>query len=321
MALTNQPYLPMYPDDYLTNVKLAQCNAESNGVYIRLIFLLHKSETYGKVLLKQKYEQTPEQIINFALQLARQMPYTFDEMKRGLTELLEEGVIYLEDNFLCQKRMIRDYEISLIRSQSGKNSVKARQDKGIKNFSALSAAENEEKEANILLASLLEQKTEQNTVNVNGYVINSLSKEVTIKKEKVKKEKPVYVPGEKAAAFIKMFNEIKGTKEKPAGYKMSATLEKSFNQRLEEGYTGEHFRNAISSCKATKHHVENPHFLTPEFILRDDKLQMYANAAASAEVWTKERIDEAIRKGKIERQNPDAFLPDHLKKNKPANCA
>lgn len=203
MALSNQPYFPLYVQDYMTNQKLAACNAESHGVYNWLICLMHKSETYGKILLKQKHEQSTEQILNFAHQFAKPMPFTFDEIYRGLTELHAEGVVFIEGNFICQKRMIKDYETSISRSESGKKSVETRANKGIHNFKPLLKDEEVEKIRAILFDDLLEQNTEQpteqNTENENEYIVNS---NIELKrKEKVKKEKSVFVPPTREEVF------------------------------------------------------------------------------------------------------------------------
>lgn len=120
MALRDQPYLPLYVQDFLTDEKLANCSAESTGVYIRVMCLMHKSHDYGKILLRQKFKQTDRQILNFAKMLARQMPYEADVIERALTELVEEEVLFLDGDCLCQKRMIKDGEISDKRSKSGK---------------------------------------------------------------------------------------------------------------------------------------------------------------------------------------------------------
>ena len=64
MALRNSPYLPLYVQDFLTDEKLADCSANANGVYIRLMCILHKSEPYGKILLKQKYKQNASKHIS-----------------------------------------------------------------------------------------------------------------------------------------------------------------------------------------------------------------------------------------------------------------
>ena len=69
MALRDQPFLPLYIQDFMTDEKQAECSAESTGVYIRLMCLLHKSDTYGKIQIKAKFKQNDKQndkqILNF----------------------------------------------------------------------------------------------------------------------------------------------------------------------------------------------------------------------------------------------------------------
>lgn len=120
MALRDQPYLPLYVQDFLTDEKLCECSAESTGVYIRLLCILHKSEEYGKILLKQKDKLNGKQTFNFASKLLRQMPYPIEIIEKALKELLEEGVINIDGDYLYQKRMVKDNDISLKRAESGK---------------------------------------------------------------------------------------------------------------------------------------------------------------------------------------------------------
>jgi hypothetical protein len=120
MALRDQPYIPLYVQDFLTDEKLIECSAEATGVYIRLICILHKTEEYGKILLKQKDKQTSKHTKNFALKLHKQMPYTIEVIEKALDELVAEDVIQIEGDYLYQKRMVRDNEISIKRSISGK---------------------------------------------------------------------------------------------------------------------------------------------------------------------------------------------------------
>ncbi len=54
--------------------------------------ILHKSQTYGVILLKQKDKRTGKQISDFALKLVKQMPYDVPTIERSLAELLEEDV-------------------------------------------------------------------------------------------------------------------------------------------------------------------------------------------------------------------------------------
>lgn len=127
MALRNQPYIPLYVQDFLTDEKLVECSAETTGVYIRLLCIMHKSEEYGTILLEQKYKQTNKQIENFACKLAKHMPYTIEIIHRSLHELINEGVLMLEDSKLLQKRMIRDNDISNKRAESGSKGGKKTQ--------------------------------------------------------------------------------------------------------------------------------------------------------------------------------------------------
>lgn len=121
MALRDQPYLPLYIQDIMTDEKLNECCAATHGVYIKgIMCLMHKSETYGKILLRQKYKQNESKEKNFAAMLANHLPYTVDVIFAALTELINEEVCYYEDDYLCQKRMIKDGELSLTRSLSGK---------------------------------------------------------------------------------------------------------------------------------------------------------------------------------------------------------
>lgn len=120
MALRDQPYLPLYVQDFLTDEKLIECSAESHGVYIRLLCIMHKSSEYGTILLRQKDQQNSSTTLNFACKLSKQMPFSTDIIKNGISELLEEGVLHIEDHKLLQKRMIRDNLISQKRAKSGK---------------------------------------------------------------------------------------------------------------------------------------------------------------------------------------------------------
>lgn len=129
MALRDQPYLPLYIQDFLTDEKLNECSAAATGLYIKIMCLMHKNDPYGKILLKQKDKQNGEQILDFASKFARILPYDLPTILSALRELISEKVVYLDGDFLCQKRMIRDNEISLIRSNSGSRGGKKTQEK------------------------------------------------------------------------------------------------------------------------------------------------------------------------------------------------
>lgn len=120
MALRDQPYIPLYVQDVLTDEKLVECSAVAHGVYMRLLCILHKQDKYGVLNLKQKYKQTESKTKNFAFMLAKQMPFPESVIEDGLKDLLEEGVIQMTDEILSQKRMVKDGELSIMRTENGK---------------------------------------------------------------------------------------------------------------------------------------------------------------------------------------------------------
>lgn len=139
MALRDQPYIPLYVMDFNNDEKLRMCSAAATGVYIRLMCILHKSKSYGKLQLckefvytntdtndiqTQKQNESNKEYLysKFAENLAKQMPYKTEVIKIGLLELDYYGVIQLEGNTLYQPRMVRDAELS----ETRRNSVKQR---------------------------------------------------------------------------------------------------------------------------------------------------------------------------------------------------
>jgi uncharacterized protein YdaU (DUF1376 family) len=129
MALRDQPYIPLYIQDFLTDEKLIECSAQATGVYIRLMCVMHKSVEYGKILLKQKDKQDGDQIKNFALKVVKHMPYPTEVVTAAISELLAENVIHIEGDSLCQKRMIEDNSTSLSRAKAGKKGGESAQAK------------------------------------------------------------------------------------------------------------------------------------------------------------------------------------------------
>jgi hypothetical protein len=121
MARKDQPYLPLYVQDFMTDEKLMECSAAATGVYIRIMCILHKSQPYGTVLLKQKYKQTNKQYVNFATMFAKFLPYDKEVILEAISELLHEGCLTIEGDLLYQKRMRDDGVLSDQRSLAGKN--------------------------------------------------------------------------------------------------------------------------------------------------------------------------------------------------------
>ena len=119
--MRTSPYFPLEVDAFVSDEKLNDCSAEANGVYIRVLCLMHKSDEYGKVRLSGAKSSA-----GIAQRLSRHLPFDTGTIARGLDELLEAGVLYVEDDCLCQKRMIKDGLISEKRSQSGRLGMQRR---------------------------------------------------------------------------------------------------------------------------------------------------------------------------------------------------
>lgn len=148
MSRRNQPYLPLYIQDFMTDEKLMLCSAEATGVYIRIMCLMHKSDDYGKILLRQNFRQTERQIENFATQLAVFLPYSKEIILRSLNELLSEKVLTIDNDLLVQKRMVKDNELSVTRALSGKKGAEKTNNKH-KDFASAKITANSENEIDI----------------------------------------------------------------------------------------------------------------------------------------------------------------------------
>lgn len=186
MALRNNPYLPLYIQDFMTDEKLAECSPHATGVYIRIMCLLHKCEIYGKFLLNQNYKQSSNQIFNFACNFARHFPYTTEEIERGLIELINNHVLYIEGDYLCQKRMVKDGEISLKRVLAGSKGGNPNLKKSkvcLTKSPSKSSSKNEAK----LQANSDNEIDNDNDININDNIENK--KEGLREEEKEKKKK------------------------------------------------------------------------------------------------------------------------------------
>jgi len=186
MALRDQPYLPLYVQDFLTDEKLSECSMEATGLLAKLMCLMHKSDPYGVILLKEKDKQTSNQIENFASKLAKHFPWSENKIKPALAELLAEGVVYFDGDSLCQKRMIHDCKISETRRLSGQHGGKQTQSK-IKDFASNFAKgkskanteyENEYENENVI--DIESEKRETKTVEEKPKKVKQKSKPILV---------------------------------------------------------------------------------------------------------------------------------------------
>ena len=120
MALRNQPYFPLYIQDYMTDEKLNMCSWSTQGIYIKILCVLHKQEVYGKILFKQNAKQQVSSIEYYASILVRQIQCQTEDMIDAINELIENRVLVIDDESIYQKRMVKDGEISETRSAAGK---------------------------------------------------------------------------------------------------------------------------------------------------------------------------------------------------------
>ena len=80
--------------------------------------------------------------------------------------------------------------------------------------------------------------------------------------------------------FINWFNDsIKKPKGSKGKFKLNDKIKKQLHARIKDGYTSEDFIQAFNAIVSDKYHNENEYkYLTPEFITRADKLEMWSNA-------------------------------------------
>jgi hypothetical protein len=120
MALRNQPYLPLYVQDFLTDEKLNMCSWSTQGIYIKILCVLHKQADYGSILFKQEDKQDFFTSLDFAAILVKHIPCQMYDMLNALEELLKYEVLVIENNRLLQRRMVKDNQTSMERSKAGK---------------------------------------------------------------------------------------------------------------------------------------------------------------------------------------------------------
>lgn len=184
MSRREQPYIPFYASDFLSDEKLRECSAESVGVYIMLMCLLHKQEEYGVILLKQKDKQNENNILNFAFKLSKHLPFDVDVIKRALDELIELDVIQLDgDNGdrLSQKRMVKDAQLSQKRAEAGKKGGTARVKKNNTVASDFAQAKMQANSENEIVI-------ENNNIDTNNIKNDSIKSNTVIQKERLKNQ-------------------------------------------------------------------------------------------------------------------------------------
>jgi uncharacterized phage protein (TIGR02220 family) len=106
-------------------------------------------------------------------------------------------------------------------------------------------------------------------------------------------------------ALLVFFNKTTGKNIRLINPKTKA----QFLTRLKEGYTKEDIMKAIINCSVDKYHIENPKYLTPEFISRADKIEKYANSTNKQAILPTDWFSRELTKEQI------SLLTDKQKKS------
>lgn len=284
MALKDQPYMPIYVADFVNDEKLMECSAASQGVYIRILFYMHKSEPYGTIILREKDKQNEDVILNFAKKLARPLPFGLDEIEAALRELVDERVLTIDGDMLYQKRMRRDGEISQIRA-----SARAKRGHGedstdfvenfVEDFVGTKSLTNDPTKA----ATNESTKSQQNTVNENEYVYviesNNLGvdrerglgeeedgeKEIVSDSPKAKKRKK-WTPQDYSPEFEAFWEAYPRKDDK-------GTAHKKYLTRRKEGFSSDALLRAAENyaAKCRKNHTGKEYIKQAKTFLSDTR--------------------------------------------------
>jgi uncharacterized phage protein (TIGR02220 family) len=109
-----------------------------------------------------------------------------------------------------------------------------------------------------------------NQITANKQLTDTTNKEK--KGENNNKEKNI----QEYAQFIAILNQKTGKQ-----FKGDSKSKHQFDLLLSDGYTLMEIEKAIGNCFADDYHQKNPQYLTPEFILREDKFEKYLNVRSN----------------------------------------
>ncbi len=244
MSSNKQPYLPLYVMDFLTDEKVRECSASSVGVLIMLMCVMHKSDEYGTILLRQKDRQSDDICRCFATKLTKHLPFTEAIIHEALTELIELGILQLEDNKLLQRRMVRDADISKKRAEAGKKGAKTTN--------------------KVFAASKMTTKKRQNTENEIEYENES---EIETENE-IEDKNEVICSAPKSSKYSPPFESFWDVYPRKEG---KGDAYKKYQARRKDGFSDEELldaaKNYASECKKRK--TESRYIKHPKTFLSD----------------------------------------------------
>ena len=108
------PYIHFYPNDWMSDENVRCCSIAARGLWIDLLCLMHKNEHRGYLSRPNGTPYSTEQIANmagicqdFAIDLLSEL------VDNGAASKTDDGIIY-------NRRMVRETNLSRVRSQSGR---------------------------------------------------------------------------------------------------------------------------------------------------------------------------------------------------------
>lgn len=257
MARKDKPYLSLYVQDFMSDEKLRECSAESVGVYIFVMCVLHKSDTYGSMKIKDKYfclDFAYTFAYDFASpcasMLVRHLPFSEEVIRNSLVELIKEGVLSIdtENNILYQKRMVNDGLLSETRAEAGSKGGK---------ISKRSSKDVSKTKANT------QANIQANTdIDIDNDIDNDIDISLPIKDLKDKE----------IIGIIEYLNQEADTNYRPTSVK-TKTLIKA---RMKEGFTVDNFYTVIQKKTAEWKNTEQEKYLRPETLF-GTKFEGYLN--------------------------------------------
>jgi len=283
MARKDKPYLSLYVQDFMSDEKLRECSAESVGVYIFVMCVLHKSDTYGSMKIKDKYfclDFAYTFAYDFASpcasMLVRHLPFSEEVIRNSLVELIKEGVLSIdtENNILYQKRMVNDGLLSETRAKAGSKGgkISKRLSKDVSKTKANSQA-----------------NTQANTdIDIDNEIDNDIDISLSLKDLKDKE----------IIGIIEYLNQEADTNYKSTSVK-TKTLIKA---RMKEGFTVDNFHTVIQKKTAEWRNTEQEKYLRPETLF-GTKFESYLNQKNGKPKSTFEILQAEYEKAVESEQN------------------
>ena len=120
----HNPWTKWYWQDYLSDEKLSDCSLAAQGLWMRMLGYMARSEKRGYLLLNGKQNESKmkaNEKQNESKILAKRTHTEEQIIEQLLNELEENGVFSRdEDGVIFSRRLVREAEISRIRSEAGR---------------------------------------------------------------------------------------------------------------------------------------------------------------------------------------------------------